>query len=414
MPESEITCPKCGYANRQGAKFCRGCGSPLQAVAPTVFSPPPPPQPVYYSPPPEPQPVYAPPPRPVRSESPLITLLAWGFGLLFVLLVCFALPFYVSMQKLLEPDTYTQALADENFYTRMPELFVEQMDYSKPTVLNLEGISCINVQDFTRSDWQLISDTFLTSDWLQEQTESLINQYFDFLKADGGSLSLQISSTQAKDLIGSDAGFTFYQSIIETKPTCSLGDVVSIGGWVMNPQSSCLKICKPILDINKNIWDILTSFAGAVPTEYNLENFLNIQPLENLQSLYQLAETAQKASLILIPLALLLLMLTLISRKARSIQGILLFWGLPLAIAGLLCLVIAIAIPLGGQWVIKDMSRAADLYSGVEDLLVDITRQITTGLAKGIGLPAAGMLVVGGVMTVGSMGWGLARRLTKS
>ena len=418
MSEQEITCQKCGYINRIGAKFCRGCGSALQYPPPAVYPPAPPPP--VYTPAPPPQPAYyAPPPAPparkkVKSESILVTFLAWAFAGLFVLLVCFTLPFYLSMQTLLEPEIYTQALVDQDFYNRFPDLFVEQMDYSKPAELRLEGISCVNVQDFTRSDWELIAEKFLPPNYLQGQTESLMGQFFDFMKADDGTLALQISASQFKDLLNSDEGFAFYQSIIETKPVCSLTDVMSIGAWVINPQSSCLNICRPFIDINQNIWDILISFAGAIPTEYSLENFINLQPLEDLRPLYRLATTVQKALPLLLIVAAFCLLLTLISRKARSIQGILLFWGLPLAIAGLLCIIIAILMPVAGGWMITEMSRAADLYAGVEELLVDITRQITTTLRNDIALPAAALLVIGGLMSAAGIGWGIVRRLVKA
>lgn len=419
MSESYITCTKCGYNNRTGARFCRSCGNslymPPQAVNPTELTPPP-----AFSPTPPPPPAYYPPPQPqpagkqVKSESCLVTVLGGSFAGLCVLLLCFAIPYYFSMSELLEPGIYKRALILQDFYNRLPDLFVEQMDYSKPATLELEGVSCIQVQNFTRSDWEIIAEIFMPPDWVNEETESLIHQFFDFLQSDDDDpLVLQITASQFKELLKSDEGFEFYHGITSNKPACSLGDVFTIGSWVMDPHSACLIVCRPILDINKNIWEIVTSFAGVIPTQYNLNNFLNIQPLEDLRPIYRLAETVKNLCPVLLLVAFLCLILSLVSRRARSMQGILLFWGLPLALAGLICILIAILLPIISQWMISDMARAADFYSGVEEILVDITRQMTTELARDIGLPAMILLAAGSLMSLASLGWGFVRRLLK-
>ena len=279
------------------------------------------------------------------------------------------------------------------------------MDASKPAQLELEGLTCFNVQEFTRADWELVANQFMQPEFVQEQAESVIDQIFDYMKAedDTTGLAIQISVSQFKDLFSGDEGFAFYQSITASKRSCGLMDIASIGLWLMNPQSSCLAICKPIIDINKNIWDIVTSFSDMIPTEYDLNNFINTQPLERLRPLFRLTTMLQTASLILLAAAVLFLPLTWVSRKARSIRGSLLFWGLPLAIAGLIVLLIAIVIPLTGRWLVSDFATTFDVVAGLEALIGDVTGQITITLAKTIGLPGAALLLVGGLMTVISL-----------
>lgn len=77
-PPAEITCPQCGTPNKPGARFCARCGAPLAPSAPSPAPPipsappltPPTPPPPAYGPPaptltiPTAQPPYGPPPPP--------------------------------------------------------------------------------------------------------------------------------------------------------------------------------------------------------------------------------------------------------------------------------------------------------------------------------------------------------------
>lgn len=410
-------CPQCGHLNRQGARFCKACGSSLPASSspqPTPpYSPPAARPPAYQTP--APQPVYVPPetpapprrsPRPVpRSEACLITLLAQGVAVLFILLVCIALPVWRAGQVFLSATTYKDALANRDFSGRFPALFVEQMDAERPTELKMEGMACINTANFTRADWQAISDQFLKPDWLQGQIDSLIDQSFTYLETKGAPLALEIEMAQFKDLFNSQAGFDFYQSLVASKNACNFFDLAAIGLWVLNPQGSCLAVCSPPFDLDQNTWQIIGALAGSMPTHYPLDYFVDISLLADLKPLYQLASWIQTAAKVLLPAAFLLLPLTLISRRARSIHGGLLYFGLPLLLSGLLCLLIAGAIYFGADLLVGSIATSNNLVTGMRDLISDVTGEITRQAALAILLPALALLLPGALLSAIGAGW---------
>jgi hypothetical protein len=335
----------------------------------------------------------------------LITLLAQGFAVLFILLVCIALPTWRAGQVFLSASTYKDALSNQDFSGRFPALFVEQMDADRPTELKMEGMACINTANFTRADWQAISDQFLKPDWLQGQIDSLIDQSFTYLETKGAPLALEIEMAQFKDLFNSQAGFDFYQSLVASKSTCSFFDIAALGLWVLNPQGSCLAVCRPPFDLDQNTWQIIGALAGSMPTRYPLEYFVDISLLSDLKPLYLVASWIQTAAKVLLPAAFLLLPFTLISRRARSIHGGLLHFGLPLLLSGLLCLLIAGAIYFGADLVVGSVATSNNLVPGMRALISDVTGEITRQAALAILLPALALLLPGALLSAIGAGW---------
>ncbi|MBS1794341.1 MAG: zinc ribbon domain-containing protein [Acidobacteria bacterium] len=99
-------CPSCGQTNRQGVKYCRGCGNPFDPnelmMITTLYGPPPMPfedkAPPDYPPPP----VYGPPPMPLRNDAPKNTkTLIWATvlgGVLFLLAAAIVILYFFFLR----------------------------------------------------------------------------------------------------------------------------------------------------------------------------------------------------------------------------------------------------------------------------------------------------------------------------
>lgn len=311
-----------------------------------------------------------------------------------------ALPVFAVLQVFLEPQSYKDALTQTDFYNRYTDLFVEQMVYSNPDTLSLQGLPCINVAEFSAGDWRLIADQVTPPAWLKVQTESLIDQVFTLPENDDPAPSLNISTLEFKNLMASDGGFTFYQAIIADKHDCTFTDIFEITAWALNPFGSCLAICRPFDLVDLVVRQILPTLSQSIPDTYNLTPFIGTEVLIETRSYLQLASMARSAALIAILLSFALLPLTLFARQARSCSGWLLYWGAPLTLAGVTVSILALTMLVLAQNSPLEIFRGAgigitNLAPGTLTYIEEFAAEIIQKVAIYAGLPGVTLFITG-------------------
>jgi hypothetical protein len=307
-------------------------------------------------------------------------------GAIFVLMMGITLPTMVTAQVLLTPGTYKQALERTDFYNRYAGLFVEQMVYTDPNQLRLEGLPCINVSEFSRKDWTLITVQLTPPTWIKAQTESLIDQVFALPENNDPEPALWISTLEFKNLLAGSEGFTFYQGLIAEKHTCTFNDIFDITAWALNPYGSCLAVCRPLEIVDLVVEQILPTLAQSIPENYSLTPFIGAEVLIEIRQYLIYAERTRTAAIIAALSAFALLLLTLLSRSARTCSGWLISWGGPLTLAGLLIVGEAIFLPLvsrSGLIYLLSGVLAPSVMSFGEEFALEITKTIAiySGLA---------------------------------
>ena len=425
-------CRKCGALNRETAKFCARCGAALEVYAP----PPPPPPPVQTPPPWEAPPQYAPQsytPEPYYTETPLsapkkklgflglaTNLFAWICAGVFVLLVCLSLPILNISGRIDDGNLYKEALVQQNIYNRFPDLFAGQMALSQASLGKEAHI------DFTgvgKADWKIIAEELVTADWMKKQVESMIDEIFAAMKPGAASPTLKISLSEVTQKLGQDAGFNIYKKVISTKRECTLEDFFTILDWLDQNKGVNMPICNIPPDLTEFaawfaeyengdalIRDILKDLPKELPTEIALSDFFVL----NMQGVGKLLRQAHTIGLIGLGMAVLALLFVFVSPMGRSLKGLLLLWGIPLAIAGLICMLIAWLMPyfLGAS--------IAGAFKGtitpeLQTAINEMGRYVLKSSTNAMGWQSVIMLVVGLLMSGASVFvWGVGKVLKKS
>jgi hypothetical protein len=405
--------------NREGAVFCSGCGARLNAENP---SPPlAPAEPVKI---PSATPPVVIPQSESSARSPskgwlriTANLLSLAFAAGFVLLVCLALPVLNISGRLLDAKLYKDALKQEDFYRRFPDLFAEQMTTSQAS---LSKTTHIDFKGVTTADWRLLAQELIPPDWLQAQMESLIDQIFASAKSNAAPPALKISLADVTTRLSGDSGFRIYKEIIQSKRACDLFDLFEILDWIDKDSQAYLPICSIPQDLSDfaaeiagysngdaMIRDLIKDLPSQIPKEIALSDFFTLH-MDRVGSTMGIAKTIAWIFLLLAGMCLLLVF---ISPMGRSLKGWLLLWGAPLALSGLICLVIALIMPsLLGGLIIGGFKSS--LSPALQNVIHNIAGYISKSSAVSLGLQASGLLAIGILMCIASaLVWGVGRFL---
>jgi hypothetical protein len=393
-----ILCPYCRQPNREDARFCGSCGRSL--VDAPIEQPR--------------QPTWQPPPaQPPGTD--YLALGASGIAVLacvfFVILCSLTVPAYFLSSRITDAELYIDALQEADVYADFPALFAEQMDYWINGLKSSYFLVEIFFQNLARADWEIIAERIITTEWLQAQTESLIQQFFDYGDAREAGLALKISFSELKERLGGETGFQTYMDITSTKPECN---ILELTQWLVAPFIDLLPICKlpegeqiflfSAPDPKKVVPEILADWANTLPDEDDLAESFSQADLDEIDSLFSLMKIVQIGSLVGMFLAVLLLALSLVSPSVRSSNGWLLYWGMSLFFAGFFVLSFAILFTLVAIWQIGELFQSMnDIFiASAVDLGVEVGTNITISLALPIGIVGLILVVLGAGMTAAS------------
>ena len=393
-----ILCPYCNQPNREDARFCGSCGRSLadaQVVQPrqSIWQPP------------QPQP---PGTDYLALAASSVAILACVF---FVILCSLSVPAYILSSRITDASLYIDALQEADVYAEFPALFAEQMDYWINSLKSSYFLVELFFRNLARSDWEIIAEKIVTAEWLQTQTESLIQQFFDYGETEDAALTLRISFSELKARLGGEVGFQTYMDITSTKPECN---VLELTQWLVAPFIDMLPICKlpegeqiflfSAPDPKTVVPDILADWASTLPDEEDLVESFSQADLDEIDSFFALMKIVQIGSVVGLALAVFLLGLSLVSTNVRSSNGWLVYWGLSIFFAGFFVLSFAILFALVSIWQIGELFKSMnDIFiASMVDLGVEVGTNIMMALAIPIGIMGLILVVLGAGMVAAS------------
>ncbi len=389
----QMICRYCGSNNRAQANFCAHCGQPLSAER--------------ISPPWQAEPAGRLPDSPSIFElgSSVIAVIA---TLMFVLIFSVAFPIYSLTGSVLNAGIYEHALESQDVYDRFPNFFGQQMTFWIQELKSEVFLMELFFPNIQQSDWELIAKRVITGEWVQAQTETMLDQVFEYAHLDQSPLALQISFTKVKERLGGQVGYDTYLEITNAKPDCNM---MELAQWLVAPVIEMLPICKLPEDANLFGFStpdpqevaprILADWAATLPDEIDLSDSLDDLSRQEIADLFKAIRLAHTVSAIFIGVGILFLMLTLISPRARQLKSWLRYWGLPLLITGCLVLVAAILFTAVSIWQTNQLfDSLVDVFvPDVVELGKDIGREVIFRFAMPIAL-------VGGLLAL--VGFGMA------
>lgn len=348
------------------------------------------------------------------------TVFAWIFAVLFIISAVGVIYTFFPIKNLLNPDFYQQALVQVDIYQRLPEALAAELagDLNPESGIPGSGISLVILSD---QEWENLLMDLIDPQWLQSQSDFVIDQVFDLLLLSPDPLNtpIELSISDLKQKVTGPEGIQAIHQIIAAQPPCSLDqlfNLVQIGIGMESSQGSIL--CRPPDYILSEIDPVVESFLSLsveqlpdtlqfyipfpVPENSISGNHANGVIPEYLQLLRRVNSVTSWSPLL--PLTFLLLMTLVVVRSVRDFMA---WWGAPLFTAGLISLIIsAFLIPLI-SWIISSYNGLGfTSATNIPEILVnigipDLYTQLLNQLRYSIILPASILTGIGFFLLVG-------------
>jgi len=355
-------------------------------------------------------------------------------AVLFVFLTPLVLVLFDVQHNLLNPDIYKTALAQQKVYDQLPALVGEQILHSMtynpceedpsqcegeggPSEDQGQGGAPIYFTSLSQEDWEVIFRILVPTSWLREQGESAIDQVFAFLDSDAPTLEVRISMTEIRErLAGPEVGSALLL-ILRVLPECTpVQREFYRKGW-FDPAHPDLPACKPPEEdmpaVVMEMEAVLNQMAQSIPNEVTLDTGTSgeeggAEPTAGTEG--GLFGDNPKAALryvragmrfgFLVPLVLLLLIAAF---AVRSLKGWLVWWGVPLMVAGALTLIPALPAPAVVRWALETrvrLSFPSEISESMADTLMAVTQSISRIFANRLAIMAGVLVLVGVAMLV--------------
>ena len=252
----------------------------------------------------------------------------------------------------------------------------------------------------------------LPPEWLQTQTESIVDQLYATLRSDQSNPSLSIPLADLKARLQGDQGYAVVVQVLNAQAPCTAAQLAQASGSDGTEPLGQVPVCRPpqseMVSAAPSIHSALDDLVSHVPdqAEFKLNDESNPSSSVNYESMRSGLATFETIShwALLVPLVLLALVAAL---GARSLVGLLRWWGIPILVTGVVGLGLTLAglvaaHSIGWGSILEGQSGASNLTSGIVQLIGDSATGIAGAFVATFGLLSLGAAILGLVMVVGS------------
>jgi hypothetical protein len=333
----------------------------------------------------------------------LARLVAVLCAIAFVFLTIAAVFAFAIGTRFMQARTYANALIRDHFYAKVPgivaDLAVHGAKAEQAASRGAENDALAMVAQLTPADWNSLFGAFAPPEYLQQQTESALEQYLGYLHSDEPVPEIQISLVELrKNLVGPRAEEA-YLAMLATKPPCTPEQLLGSGGLPVG--------CQPPADqlprVREAFRAAMRQAADQMPAQVNLlapaampgrHTALEV-PIKTRHVLVGIEYWAGWSPAV--PGALLLLIALF---GVRSLRGLLLWWGIPCLLAGIATALLALPLVPLARWLFSTLV-VPSLPAQVPGVAVDALFGVITAplqemmiivLKTGGGLAAGGLV----------------------
>lgn len=271
--------------------------------------------------------------------------------------ICVAF-FHAAGTRVSRAKLYKDTLVQEQFYARFPTILTDGV----LSAIELESRQAGNsemkagldaAKQLTRADWETIFGAVLPADYVQREIERSIDQFSAFVHSESATLGAGISLVDLKKRLAGLEAETAYTKILIGKPPCTDQQMRDSEGLPIG----CRPSPEQMPQVLENFRKVMALAADEIPNE--IDPFKHVRELDGPErrnaafakvrlwiARIELWATWSPA----VPAALLALVALF---AARSIRGLLLWWGVPCFIAGLVTVVFAFPSVRLARWIFK-------------------------------------------------------------
>jgi hypothetical protein len=287
----------------------------------------------------------------------------------FVLVLVFILSMFVNIfllaftNQLFNPDFYLEVFEEVDFFDQLPELAATQIHHSMTFNPCLEDPDmCENeepsnegggeggppsyFQALSEDDWETLLTELLPPDWLENQLHDLVHNLFDSIRSGSEEMTVSISLLDLKEHLTGEAGAEAITQLMKNQPECTEDDLLDMTRILDGRQDTGKDFltCNPGNDFLDNympqIESLLRRSLKDIPEEIDLakglgDKEINFKPFGIDLPLTVFINSIRWAIMVS-PLLNLLLLLVIAFLAVHSFKALRIWWGYPIAIAGLL------------------------------------------------------------------------------
>lgn len=351
----------------------------------------------------------------------LTLILAGIFVVLFILSTVAVVFSFFPTRQILNPDFYKQTLADEQIYQNLPRVIAQQLASS--ITQDGEGSSLtdnpsINFLILSQEEWESIIIDLLDPNWLQTQTENIIDQFFDILliSPDPVNTPIVISLKEVKSRLAGPEGTQAFQHILEAQPPCSVNQLLGLLQLGLGlPASIDTLLCRPpdyiISELTSVAELFLSSAVDQVPDQVTVElpekllgssvSGSSLDPNQGVipDTIRNLRRT--NTAILWSPVIPLVFLFLITILAVRSLNDFLLWWGGSLLAAGLISLIFSLSLFPATNWAFSRLiPHESGTYFGLTNILIqlgvgDLSRELASRLVMSVVIPASVITIIG-------------------
>ncbi len=232
-------------------------------------------------------------------------------------------------QKAFTPETYQRAFARGDFYNKLPAVMADAITSSGADQSGFPRV----MQG--REAWESFFRALLPAEVLQTMGDDVLNSTFAYFNMETDAVFLNLAPLKAS--LASETGVQAVMSLLGTLPAC---DLFQIGQMTLNLFSSGqIELCSPPADLHPLITPIIQGqlqvAAAAIPNQVAI---ISAPPQNDPRQRLETARLFMRIS----PLLPISLLLGVLIFGVRSLRGWLNWWGIPLALTGVIAFVMAL------------------------------------------------------------------------
>lgn len=339
----------------------------------------------------------------MKRDIPLIArVVALFSALTFVVLLSASISSFVIARQFFRAEPYRRALVEVNAYERAPGILA---DLFVNTVSGARMASQLPLPELNQADVELFLSILLPRQWLQSQTEVVVQRATDELNGESPAQPALLSLTELKEQLSGTAGRDALLAIINTRPAC--GPIAleaftcgfALDGMITcRPPSLNQEICGSAIDL------ATAGIASQIPDQIDLDAVLQFSdpltaPIRDHARRYVTVVSLLGRFGWLAALPFLLLTTVL---AVRSFSSWLRWWGAPL-VGVALCLLPLVALTMFWPtwYVAAPLEELATTAPALSLLLSDVAAVLSRGLVLQLvvvsalfGIAGAGMVAL--------------------
>jgi hypothetical protein len=200
---------------------------------------------------------------------------------LVITLLCLTLQKTVFDQKFVD-----KVLVSQNVYEKVPALVQQRLELA----ISSQGAAGQLLQLLSPQQTQEFFSYLLPADYLQQQTNQVMDRFYDFLNLKSSALELTLDLTPIKQKMAPDGVAQLIRQLESLNPTCTTDQMQNLLVVLIDPSQvdlSFLSTCtppEPILSaVNPVLQTALQSAATLLPDSFTIFNLDDMNSVQNEQ-----------------------------------------------------------------------------------------------------------------------------------